>query len=927
VKKLLSLLFSLLTVSILSGNLYAQSTGKITGKIIDQKTSETLIGATVMIQGTTKGSATNVSGQYSLSGLAPGKYVVEVKYIGYQSKSISDVVVKANDATTLDIVLAEANSQSLNEVVVKATFRQASVASLYAVQKNSVSISDGISSEIIKRSPDRTTGDVLKRVSGTTIQDNKFVIVRGLSDRYNNALLDGTPLPSTEPNRKAFSFDIVPSSLIDNITITKTASPDIPGDFAGGTVQIFTKDIPDQNFISVGGGYSYNSQSTFKNFQSGYRNTSDYFGFDGGARKLLSGFPTTEQIVNRQLSPKQNIQSINSLNNNFNIYNKKAFLGQNYQFTLGNVTEIGENKNRFGTTIALTYRNGETTVPNIVRDYDDFNFRDNQYKFATNIGVLANFGYSWGGSKITFKNLYNRVLEDVFTYRTGENIGTGTDNKFYAYDLLQKALLKSTLEGEHKVGTKNAKINWNVGYSNIINDQPDQRKINYTQQDPGDPYVAGVTGIGKANTRLFSYLKEDIYSAKVDYKMPVKLFNQTSNFKVGASTQYRDRRFDARFIGLTINQSNPQWQNVIERPIETLFGQNDINSGLYNLEEIPNPNDRYTAHSLTNAGYVMLDNKISEKFRAVYGLRVEKFDLSLKTKNPLTPDPIELNNTDFLPSVNLTYNLTAKANLRGSYYRTLTRPEFRELAPFSYYDYEILASLEGEETLQRTLIDNFDLRYELYPSAGEILSFSAFYKKFNNAIEPYIDDINSSTTVSYFNRDAFVYGLEVEARKSLGFLSDRDFYKNTTLYANFSLTKSEVKNPEIGKPLEAKRPLVGQSPYVINAGIQHMAVNNKLSLNLLYNKLGRRIFYAGGSKLRSVYENPRDVLDFQVGYKVLKSKGEIKFAASDILNQKNTFYYDNDLNKKYNLTDINGDRTFKMYKVGTTLSLSFNYTF
>ncbi|WP_345329001.1 TonB-dependent receptor [Mucilaginibacter defluvii] len=925
-KKLFTLIVVLLTLSLSAGNLFAQSTGKIAGKIIDQKTSETLIGATVMVQGTTKGVATNVDGQYTLT-LAPGHYAVVIKYVGYQTKSISDVVVKANAVTNLDVTLSESASNALGEVVVKATYKQASVASLYAVQKNNASISDGISSELIRRTPDRSTSDVLKRVSGTTIQDNKFVVVRGLSDRYNNALLDGTPLPSTEANRKAFSFDIVPSNLIDNIVITKTATPDIPADFAGGTVQISTKDIPDQNFMSFGAGYSYNSLSTFKNFQSGYRNTSDYFGFDGGARKLLNNFPTTDQIVRRQLNATQNIQAINSLNNNYNVYNKNAFLNQSYQFSMGNVSDIGKNGNRLGTTFALTYRNSEATTPDIRRNYDGFDYNDDQYRFQTNVGALLNFGYTYGKSKITFKNLYNRIFDDLFTYRTGANVNASTvDNKFYAYDLVQKALFKSTLEGDHQIGSKNAKINWNLGYSNIINDQPDQRKTNYAQFNAGDPYLASVTTLGKANTRLFSYLTEDIYSGKVDYKMPVKLWNQTSTFKVGVSSQYRDRTFNARFIGLLIDGSNPNSEDVRQRPIETLFGQNAINSGLYRLDEIPNPNDRYTAHSWTNAGYVMLDNKITENFRAVYGLRVEKFDLSLSTKDDSQPQPrAELNNVDFLPSANFTYSLNPKTNLRASYYRTLARPEFRELAPFAYYDYEILATQIGNNTLKRTLIDNADLRYEFYPSAGEIMSVSLFYKNFNNAIEPFIDDVNSTTTISYINRQAEAYGLELEARKTLDFISENPFYKNTTVYANFALTRSKVRNPDIGNPIEKERPLVGQSPYVINGGIQHMAYNNKLSLNILYNRLGRRIFYAGGSRFPSVYENPRDVVDLQVGYKVIKSKGEIKLSASDIFNQKNAFYYDIDGNKKYDTAG--GDLDFKRYNLGTTISLSFNYTF
>ena len=915
---LLSLIFTFYT-----GLLFAQGTGKIAGKVIDQKNSETLIGASIGIQGSTKGASTNVDGRYVLSGLPTGKYTIIVRYIGYQSKSISEIEVKDGAVTNLDVVMQAAATNALKEVVVTATFRKASAAALYAVQKNSASISDGISSEIIKKSPDRSTGDVLKRVSGTTIQDNKFVIVRGLSDRYNTASLDGTPLPSTEPNRKAFSFDIVPASLVENIVISKTATPDIPADFAGGNIQIITKDIPDQNFVSLGLGYSYNTQSTFKNFKSGYRNVSDYFAFDGGARSLVKNFPTTDQIVNPPgLTPKQNLQSISSLNNDFAIYNKNAFLGQNYQFTLGNVKEIGENKNRFGTTIALTYRNAETTIPGLVRQYNNFNFTEDQYRFSTNVGVLANFAYSFGKNKITFKNLYNRVFDDVFTYRTGSNTATSSfDNRYYTYDLTQKSLLKSTLDGDHKIGDGNAKLNWNLGYSKVLNDQPDQRKINYVKNGPNDPYIASISSLGKENARFFSKLDENIYSGKVDFKLPVKMFNQTSNFKIGVSSQYRDRIFDARFLGVDIIDGS---SDIRLRPIETLFGQNAINSGAFKLDEIANYNDRYTAHSYTNAAYAMLDNKLSEKIRVVYGLRVEKFDLSLSTKDPNKTQPqAELNNTDFLPSVNFTYSLTTKANFRASYYRTLARPEFRELAPFAYYDYELLATQQGNPNLKRTQIDNFDLRYELYPSAGQIFSVSAFYKKFTNAIEPSIDDVNSSTTISYFNsKSAYVYGAELEARKSLDFINETGFFKNSSLYANLAVTKSKIQNSDNPNLLEPNRALVGQSPYVINAGFQHNAFNNALSLNILYNRLGKRIFYAGGQNFPSIYEAPRDVIDFQLGYKVLKNKGEIKLNGTDLFNQNDTFYFDKDKNPKGGTGN-----TFKRFTPGATYSLSFNYSF
>ncbi|OOQ60744.1 TonB-dependent receptor [Mucilaginibacter pedocola] len=904
----------------------AQNTGKITGKVIDQKTSETLIGATVSIQGTTKGVATDVEGHYSLSGIAPGRYTILVRYIGYQAKSISDIEVKANAVTPLDVAMSASATTALNEVVIKATYRQESVNALYAIQKNSVSISDGISSELIRRSPDRSTSDVLKRVSGTTIQDNKFVVVRGLSDRYNTASLDGSPLPSTEPNRKAFSFDIVPSNLIDNIIISKTASPDLPGDFAGGNVQILTKDIPDQNFVTIGVGAGYNTKSTFKDFESGYRATSDYFGFDDGSRALVSNFPSTDRIVNNQLTKAQEIQSARSLNNDFSIYRSKALPTQNYQVTVGNITEIGKNKNRFGTTVSLTYRNSQNITPNYIQRYDNYDYTSQLNKFSTNIGALANFAYSFGKSKITLKNLYNRILDDQFTYRTGSNTATSSnDNRFYAYDMLEKGLFKSTLEGDHGLGAK-SKLKWNLGFSNIINDQPDQRKVNYKQNNAGDPYIATVESLGKENARLFSYLKENIYSGKVDYSMPVGLF-KSSTLKLGVNSQYRDRNFNARFIGLLADRSNQNidFDALLQRPIQTLFGPSAISAGAYDLQELSNLSDRYNGHSYTNAGYAMLDSKMGEAVRLVYGLRVEKFDLDLKTLDPTKPE-VKLNTTDFLPSVNFTYALTPKANFRASYYRSVARPEFRELALFSYYDYELLASVQGEPNLKRTSIDNADIRYEFYPAAGQIFSVSAFYKRFQNAIEPNFDDRNSTTTISYFNsKSAYVYGFELEARKALDFVNDSKFMKNTTAYANVSINKSKVTNPDDGiTRLEKTRQLVGQSPYVINAGLTHSELDNKLSVNVLFNRLGKRIFLAGGARFSSVYEMPRNVLDAQVAYKVFKNKGEFKLSATDILANNYNFQYE--LDGKPYIPSGTG-YTFRKYNIGSTYSLSFNYTF
>ncbi|MBC7745078.1 MAG: outer membrane beta-barrel protein [Flavobacterium sp.] len=919
-----------LSLSLIAFNSFSQETGKISGRVTDKKTGETLIGLTVKLEGTTKGVFTDVDGHYILNGITPGKVALSYSYIGYKTKNITDVQVNSGITTTLDIVMEETGGQVLSEVVITATARQESLNGLYAKQKNSVRVTDGISAESIRKSPDRNTSEVLKRVSGTTIQDNKFVVVRGLADRYNSASLDNGVLPSTEPNRKAFSFDIVPANLIDNIIINKTATPDLAGDFAGGSVQIVTKDIPDDNFMSLGLGYSYNSQATFKNFQGSARSVTNYFGFDNGSRSIPNNFPSTRKVVNNFVGPNKNIASLQALPQDFAVNNGSAFLNQNYQFTLGRVKDFKKTNNRLGAILSLTYRNSQNSNLDIVRKYHVFDYNDDQYRFSTNVGALANFAYTYKNSRITLKNLYNRTLEDQYTYRTGNNATTG-DVKFYAFDLLQKSLFKTALEGEHKVGENNSKIKWTLGFGNVLNDQPDQRKVNYLRnvadRNVPNSFYAGVTTVGKENTRLFSNLNENIYSVEAGYSLPFSFFKQNATFKAGFSSNYRNRNFDVRFLGLKLvtDVNNPEADNEIRsRPIETLFGEDLISKGKYKLDEVNNNGDSYDANSLVNAGYLMLDNKIGAKSRIVYGVRLEQFDLKLSTL--ANSKLVSQNFVDVLPSVNYTYSLTEKSNLRASYFRTLARPEFRELAPFTFYDYERGVNVQGNPLLQRAKIDNADLRYEIFPAAGQVISVSTFYKRFTNAIEASIADANSTPDISYFNSDkANVYGLELEYRKNLAFLGSASAFKNSIFYTNFSLIKSKVKNPEIDNIIEKERPLVGQSPYVINAGLQHTTTNNLLNFNILYNRIGRRIVNAGGQQFPSVYEAPRNVVDFQLGYKILKAKGELKLNANDILNNNNVLYFDKDMNKKYSTSS--SDETISRFRTGSNYSLSFNYSF
>ncbi len=922
--RILTMLFALCVLSVQA---YA---GKITGKVSDEKTGETVIGATVMVKGTSVGTATDIDGNFVLN-VDAGTHTLVVKYIGYQTKEVDGVIIKGSETVNVNIVIAEAASTQLNEVVVRSSLKKENISALYSIQKNAATISDGISADVIRKSPDRSTGEVLKRVSGTTIQDNKYVIVRGLSDRYNTAMIDNSVLPSTEPNRKAFSFDIIPSTMIDNIIITKAATPDLPGDFAGGVINILTKETPDQNFNSISIGATYNTVSTGSQFKSGYRTSTDFLGFDDGSRQLPSGFPTTKKIQSVGLTPEENIKALNSLNNDFSIRTHSALPGVNLQGSLGRVYRTGTG-NRFGFTGAVTYTHNELWKKDIIREYNDYNYRDNIYQYSTNMGGLLNAGYYFGGNKIIFKTLYNRTFDDNFLFRTGfDNSRSGAAIKYYAFDLIQKSLLKSSLEGEHQLGKGQSKLGWILSYNLITNNQPDQRKVQYSDNNNGQGYLAENTTSGKSNNRLFGSLNESIFNGGVNYNKPMTIFGAKSNFKAGVFAQYRYRDFKNRYIAATFFSAD---QTLRSRPIETLFAEDAMNSGSYRIEDQSLPGDAYKASTTTSAAYAMLDNKISEKLRVVWGARFESFHLDLKADDGTHVTPTW---NDLLPSANFTYALTEKSNLRASYFRSLARPELREIANLSFYDYELQATFTGRPYLVRSRIDNIDLRYEIYPAPGEILSASVFYKHFDKTLENEVYNTNSSLDINPSNYpSAQNIGVEVEIRKNLGFLAKSSVLEHFNFYANLAYIHSRV---ELDKSTSAnysysERALAGQSPYVINTSLGYTAFEGKLNLNVLYNRIGDRIFLVGQEKLAHFMESARNLLDFQASYDLSK-RSELRFNVKDLLNSPIRIYIDQDYNGKFNDHQLNSsgfavpnkDGIFSEYRPGSTFSLTYTYKF
>ena len=920
----------------------AQNKSAIKGKIVDKVTGETLPGATVSIDGTTKAAACDLDGNFSLNDIAPGTYKINVKLISYSPKVISDVVVIENKVSLLNVSL-ESSSNGLKEVTIEATAKRESQNALLIAQKNAVSVSDGISAEFIKKSPDKNTGEVLKRVSGTSIQDNKFVIVRGLSDRYNFAMINGAPLPSTEPDRRAFSFDMFPSNLIDNITIIKTASPDLPGEFAGGVIQINTRDIPEENFYSFTDGLSNNAIATHQEYYTYKGGKTDYLAMDDGTRALPKDFPTTSAF--QKMSKTDKLKYSKLMENDWQTYKESAFpFNRNYQFSMGNTCKIF--KNDFGSVFALTYNKNHKINEVQRQDYEGadttrtFAYNDKQYGTDILGGALWNISYKIGANhKIAFRNLLSLSSEDITTKRTGAWF---ENQQFVQSSIMQYTSNRITvnqLGGEHLLPKTGIRIKWQGNYSTTKRDVPNLRRTyyskNFVPNDDADTlFLAYIPGVASPSYggKFYSTMNEEVMSGSTDASYPFIWFGKKQSIKIGTFQQQKSRDFSARVLGYVVNNFAKFYQNggqeLFKLSEDQIFDTANININGFRIDEITNGSDHYLASSYLNANYLMMSNNIAKKLHIDWGARYEIYNQKLNSKG-YSNDTIMIDTTffDLLPSLNATYAITEKTNLRFAASRTVSRPEFREFAPFSFFDFNLFTAVVGNTKLSRGTINNFDLRFEYYAGRGQLVALSAFYKKFENPIEQVLafSGVGSRTQTFANVPSAVNYGVEAEFRKNFDFIAELLKWKgleNLSIFSNVAYIVSKVDLSTIVASDTASRPLQGQSPYLINAGLQYSG-NKGTNISILFNQIGRRITQVGSLGYKDIYENPRKLVDIQVSQRVLKNV-ELKAGVSDLLHEDVIFYQDVNNNGKYD--DVT-DNKMTSIKRGLTISGSLTVRF
>lgn len=911
-------------------------TGQVEGKLTDASGLK-LSGVSIEVDGV-KTITSNTEGNFVLTLPEGKKYVLKLTSVGYQPKIVDEVEVIAGQTNSIEIIL-ERSSKTEQAVVVRSSARKETAAALIAYQKNTAVVAQVISAEAIRRSPDRNTGEVLKRVPGTSLQEGKYLVVRGLADRYNQAMLNGILLGSTEPDRKAFSFDIIPSSMIDNIIINKAFIPELPGEWAGGLIQVNTKDVPAKNFLEVQVGTGFNTQTVGKDFYDYRGSSTDFLGYDNGARALPAGFP--RKNVFSTLSGAEKAALGASMKNIWTADNNHSLkLNQNFLINGGFNQKLGS-KMKLAAILGFNYNrsNKRTQYQNQINSFQDnvpdlsFNFYNNKYSEDILAGALANLTLQVGdNTKISFKNLLNVNTTNYATLRTGRvyenafNTGTGFDN-INATELAFKAntFFNTQLTGDHNIKKYDAKFHWFGSFSILDQYIPDQRRLQYLQDStlPGAPYLADIAASGssqKSGSRYFGYLSDYVYTAGGDLSKTFKIHDQSQTVKGGYFFQVKDRLFDSRPFAIYLPADNKTLRAL---PADQIFAAGNFGDGTGNklaFNELKGSSYRYLANSILNAGFLQFDNQVGTKLRVVWGLRIEDFDQIIGSVRKSDPRFVNNKKTDYLPGLNLTYKLNNTTNVRLSGSQTVIRPEFRELSTFQFYDFDLGATVAGNTGLVRTKVSNFDLRYELYPRSAELLTVGVFYKYFKNPIEVYFNASSgaSSSTYNYLNADeANSFGAELEFRKRLDFVNA---LKNFTFQGNISYIYNRVTG--VGTAGES-RPMQGQSPYLLNAVLQYDLQKYGLSTTMLFNQIGRRIAYVGGDDQPAIWENPRPVLDFQIAKRVLKTKAEVKLNVADIFNTQAVFYNDLNKNKKYDKADAFAIKR----KYGSNVSISFNYRF
>jgi hypothetical protein len=907
------LLVGLLLPSAALGQGQPTTAGRITGRVVNTETGRPVERAEVRLVDLAVLALTDLDGRFFLQNVPPGVHTVEVRQIGYSVKTVTNVAVTPGETTVLDVTLGSAVFQ-VEAITVSAEVERGSVNQALEEQRNAPNIVNAISAAQMARSPDSDASQAVQRVSGVTVQDGKYVFVRGLGERYTTTSLNGARIPSPEPEKRVVPLDLFPSSLLDAVTTSKTFTADQPGDFSGAQVDLRTREFPANHVIQFSLSAGLNTAATGREIVRAPAAGAEWLGFGGSERRLPD--------VARDAGALDQATQAAIMRSFRNVWNGEA--GTGYPKGSFGVSLGGEDPvlgTRLGYVASLTYafdqeiRKDERRALGVS---DGTGGARPQNEYA---GSTARSSVLWGGilnlstriggvSKVQFNNTYNRSADNEATRLTGvyEEFGQFVDLTRLTFTA--RSVRSHQLRAEHLLAGRH-RFDWSGTYSRVERTQPDRSDlVDNASQDPetGAIQRIGWSDIRQGATRTFSELSER--SGEVGGSLRLGFGDPSREWAVKVGGGYRlvnrdadSRAFDIRNLALDAED--------LAAPAESLF------DGRYadgQLQLVRNANGGfYTARDANVAGYLQLEVPLGRRVRVITGARVERSRLdvtSLSRQGDSTP--AALDNTDVLPSLALNIAVSRSSNLRASVSQTLSRPEYRELSPVGYFDVLGGLTVYGNPDLRRSLIQNADLRWEVFPNPGEVVSLGVFAKRFTDPIEQIQVGSTGGTTLSFVNAEAaHNYGVELELRKSLGLLGP--WFESFTVFGNTTLMRSEITPgaDSLSALTNADRPMVGQAGYVVNAGLAYRNYAGTMDATLLYNVVGPRIVEAAQQPItEDTYEQERHVLDLSLRLPAFAGLS-LKFDAKNLLDAAHLV--------------TQGDVVRLRYTSGRTFSLGFSW--
>jgi len=908
------------------------STGAVTGVVVEEQRGEPLPGANVRIREASKGTTTDLDGRYRLEELEPGAYDLVFSFVGFQQKTVTGVEVAPGEMTEIDVALVEETAE-MDEVVVEAVAARNSEAGLLKERAKAAAVSNAISAEEIGRAGAGTAADAMSKVTGASIVEGKYVNVRGLQGRYVDTQLNGSAMPSADPDGNSVALDIFPSNLIDNIVTTKTFTPDRPGTFTGGSIDITTKSFPENSFVNASISTSFNSE----------------VGLGGNLLRPIEGLEKVPGAANDESVPEniaqtfddpEKRQALHSLSRAFATpvtpRRDEIVANRSAEVSFGNQFRVSEDRS-LGVIGSLSYDESFS-------GYDDgktARFQQGGLESET-LGAEADYTTQrgieevlWGGllglnfqptsqHEVGLRLLYNADEEREARIETGflpRDLSSGQRFQTRVARTTERAVRSGELTGTHQLGAgrDGVRVEWKASLSEVTRDEPDNRFFSnqFTPRE-NDTTFSISKSIYPLPARYFRNLEEQDAAGNLSVDVPLGSATVTAGGRYRTKTrEFRERRFD-HVSGTADFTGNPD--AYVTEKAGLIDGTDEF--GTYVLDRTESRNN-YNATQDTWAGFLMVETPVPgvPSLEFIGGARLEQNDMALNTLDNRRQG--EFSQTDVLPSANLVWSLRDNMNLRLAYGRTIALPSFREFAPFESFNFIGDFLERGNESLNRTRVDNFDLRWEWFTGPGELLSAGVYYKTFTDPIERTIDPQAADQGVmTYTNRsDATVYGVELEARTRLDDVAS--WLRHVQVGGNLTLTESEVtRTEEVLQAIRAfdenpseTRPLQGQSPYLLNLNAGYENPETGTSVNVFFNRFGDRLQTVARNGV-DIFERGRSTLDVTASQRLLRGV-TVKVSVKNVLNSEEI------VSQTFKGNEFVNDRR----PIGRTISVGVSYSF